>query len=548
MALPDDGWLRDEAGDGAFKRGVGYFKDGAVVLSRQTANALEGEAFGSETYRLWFKQVEGDWDWDCECPAADGGVLCKHLVAAVLTARAGDPAQATPAVTKPARGRKQPGVTEADLRDFLLAQPADRLADWLLGFARFNRDIEKQLLLQRAATEPAALQQALSGLLSAGGFMDYRRTLDYGRRLRAGIDLLNEALQRDPVECRALCEYTLKRLFKLIERVDDSAGAVGDCMAEIAGIHAQACDAAPPGKALVKPLLALQAQDDWRLLPIARYWKALGPAGQAAYAKQVIAAFEQLPPVKPGGWDSEGFTVCDRAEALARFMGDFDLLQRVLRRDLSNPRQHLRVLESLHAFGRAREALVFAEAAVKRFPKEASLREALARCLTEAGLTEEAMEQQWAAFVHQPDEHTWDALKKSAGAAWPQWREKALAQVTESANEPAGLRIVLLTHDDAIADAIALARSKPVVHYALQRLADKARRVDKNAAAEFYLHLAKPCAERLHGASQYKAMVDLLAQSAKCVQTDALQAFVAEIRGSHGRKPKLMAMLDEAGL
>lgn len=548
MALPDDGWLREEAGDGAFKRGVGYFKDGAVVLARQSEDALEGEAHGSETYRLWFKQVEGDWDWDCECPAADGGVLCKHLVAAVLTARAGDPAQATPAVTKPARGRKQPGVTEQDLRAFLCAQPSEKLADWLLEFARFDRGIEKHLKLQRAVTEPTALQQALSGLLSAGGFMDYRRTLDYARRLRAGIDLLNEALQRDPVECRALCEYTLKRLFKLVERVDDSAGAVGDCMAEIAGIHAQACEAAPPGKALVKPLLALQAQDDWRLLPIACYWKALGPAGQAAYAKQVIAAFEQLPPVKPGGWDSEGFHVCDRAEALARCVGDFDLLQRVLRRDLSNPRQHLRVLESLHAFGRAREALVFAEAAIKRFPKEASLREALARCLTEAGLIEEAMEQQWAAFVRQPDEHTWDALKKSAGAAWPQWREKALAQVTEPANEPAGLRIVLLTHDGAIADAIALARSKPVVHYPLQRLADKARRVDKNAAAEFYLRLGKLCAERLHGASQYKNLVDLLAQSAKCAQTDALLAFVAEIRGSHGRKPKLMAMLAEAGL
>lgn len=548
MALPDDGWLREEAGDGAFKRGVGYFKDGAVVLARQSEDALEGEAHGSETYRLWFKRGGSDWDWNCTCPAADGGALCKHLVAAVLTARDGDAEQASASAPRPARGRKQSAVTEQDLRAFLCAQPSERLADWLLEFARFDRGIEKHLKLQLAATQPAALQQALSGLLTAGGFMDYRRTLDYARRLRAGIDLLNDALQRDPVECRALCEYSLKRLFKLIERVDDSAGALGDCMAEIADIHAQACDAAAPGKALVKPLLALQAQDEWRLLPIARYWEALGAAGQAAYAKQVIAAFEQLPPVKPGGWDSEGFYVCDRAEALARCMGDFDLLQRVLRRDLSNPRQHLRVLESLHAFGRAREALVFAEAAVKRFPKEASLREALARCLTEAGLTEEAMEQQWAAFVQQPGEHTWDALKHSAGAAWPQWREKALSHATEPANQPADLRIVLLTHDGAIADAIALARSKPVVQFPLHLLADAARRVDKDAAAEFYLRLARPCAERLHGPSQYKTMVDLLSLSAKCAQTDALQAFVTEIRTGHARKTKLMAMLTEAGL
>lgn len=546
--FPDDAWLRDEAGEGAFKRGVGYYKDGAIRLSQHSDSALAGEAYGSETYRLWFKLENGGWRWHCDCPAADGGVLCKHLVAAVLTARDGAVGELSVTDVSPKRGRKKKADTTADLSAFLHAQPVQRLAEWLLALARDDRDIEKQLLLYRAASAPGAMQEVLSKVMATGGFMDYRRTLDYAHRVRAAIEQLQDVLLRDPEECRALCEYALKRLFKAVERIDDSAGAVGDCMAEIADLHARACQAAPPGKTLVKSLWALQEKDDWRLLPIGKYWDALGAQGQAAYAKLVVDAFEKLPPVKPGRWDDAGFHVCDQTEALARCTGDFELLQRVLRRDLSTPRCHLLVLASLHEFGRAREALAFAEAAVKRFPKDAELRDALAHCLAEAGLDEEALDQRWAAFVHRPDGETWDALKQSAGTAWPQWREKALAEVTEPAKEPAGLRIVLLTHDGALADAIALARSKPVVAYPLQMLAKRIRSVDPAAAAEFYLRLAVPCADRLHGPSQYKDLVALLAQSAKCVRSIALLTFVAEVRATHARKTKLLAMLDEVGL
>jgi uncharacterized Zn finger protein len=31
--------------------------------------------------------VDDHWQWNCSCPAADDGAFCKHLVAALLTAR-----------------------------------------------------------------------------------------------------------------------------------------------------------------------------------------------------------------------------------------------------------------------------------------------------------------------------------------------------------------------------------------------------------------------------------------------------------------------------
>ena len=549
VQFPDEAWLRDIAGDGAYKRGVGYFKDGAISLSQVSADALAGEAHGSHLYPLWFKWQEGAWRWYCSCPAAEGRALCKHLVAAVLVARAGADGgsgeQSSVAVTQ---RRPRATAKAADLSTFLRAQPAQRLADWLLAMAREDRDIEKRLRLYQASSEPGAMQEALSKALSTGGFMDYRRTLDYAHRLMTVIELLGDVLQRDPAECRGLCEYALKRLFKAVLRIDDSAGAVGECMAEIAALHAQACRAEPPGKSLAKSLWALQAQDDWGLLPIAEYWEALGAQGQLAYAKLVVDVFERLPPIKPRGWDAEGFKVSMLTEALARCRQDFDLLQRVLRRDLSTPRSHLQVVDSLRESGRAREAMAFAENAVKQFPKAAELRAALAECLLDAGLGEDALEQVWVAFQHQPDGERWDALKLHAGTAWPQWREKALAHVTEKATEPAGQRLRLLLHDGDSAAAIALAYEKPVDSLAMHTLADHLKNTNPVAAAAFYLRLAQSCKDHLHGPGQYKDLVGWLAKSARCERSSQLLDFVAGVRAAHARKTRLLWMLDEAGL
>lgn len=55
---------------------------------------------------------------------------------------------------------------------FLRAQPADRLAAWLQALAKEDGDIEKRLLLYRAAEQPDALKPALAKLLNSGGFLD----------------------------------------------------------------------------------------------------------------------------------------------------------------------------------------------------------------------------------------------------------------------------------------------------------------------------------------------------------------------------------------
>lgn len=547
-SFPDDALLLEWAGNAAFVRGRGYHAGGRVALSKVADAALVGEAQGTEMYRLWLKREDGDWQWSCDCPAADAGAFCKHLVAAVLTARGEvvESEEAGPS-SKSSKRRAAPARRD-ELLAFLRAQPAERLAGWLHALAGEDGDIEKRLLLYRAAEQPETLKSALAKLLHTGGFLEYRRAIDYARRLDAAIEQLRNLLQRDPDGCRALCEYALGRLFKIYGNSDDSAGAIGDCLHSIADLHAQACAALPPGAALAKPLHAMQCKDGWGVLALPDYWDALGPQGQGAYTKLVMAEFERLPAPKPGEHFGEGFDVCRRVEALARCAGDFDLLQRVLRRNLSHSYDHLRVLESLREFGREREALAWAETAVKRFPDDTRLRVVFSECLAESGMREEALEQAWQCFLQQPGDEHWDDLKRLSGENWPAWRERALAHAASLEKGVVSLRIGLLLHDGDCKTAVQLARDGKVSVDALLDVADAVKRAEPQAAGSFYLRAASAYAERLNRASDYQRFVGYLVEASRLLPADALYPLLSEVREAHRRKPKLMGMLDKAGL
>jgi len=244
----------------------------------------------------------------------------------------------------------------------------------------------------------------------------------------------------------------------------------------------------------------------------------------------------------------EGYEICRRTEELARSAGDFELLQRVLRRDLQHGYQHLRVLESLREFGREREALAWAETAVKHFPDDGRLRGALAQCLTEAGMHEESLEQIWLCFRRYPSADGWDALKRMAGKAWPQWRQRALDEVTARERGHATARIELLLHDGDVAAAVVLANTLPVSPQTLHTLAQRLRRSDPATSGAFYLRLARHQANDLGYPTSYPRLVAHLKDASTLLPADEWQPLLATVRTTHARKTKLMGLLAKAGL
>lgn len=540
LADLDAAALLELAGEASFSRGEAYHRAGRVELILADERGLKAVARGQERYPLSLGLAGSEWRWQCACPAAEGGRFCKHLVAAVLTANQADGG--------PAGDRRAATAAQPDsLAVFLRAQPAERLADWLLQRADEDPALRDRLRLLQAGDDPERLQEALKRVLGVRGFLDYRRTREFARQLDGPIEALARLLDRHAAALRALCESALRSLFRIYQNSDDSSGLLGERIRTVADLHAAACRMDPPGTALAKPLHDLKRLDDWRMLPLSAYWDALGAVGQRAYSRPVLKAFDALPAGKnASGRFGPNFGVLDRAEELARVSRDFDLLRRILDRDRHEAYGCLRLIEALCEFDRHAEALAEAEQAVRRFPADARLRDALADCLQAAGLDGEALEQRWLLFQDDPTPGRWDDLKAAAGADWPAQRERALADL-EKDDGSESLRIQLLMHDDDLPAAIVLAQRSAVLTRVLEALADRLRSAQPEVAGDFYLRVLETESAQLQ-ASGYRHLVALLRRIREVLPVGKADAAIARVRREHARKPKLMGMMDKAGL
>src|SRR5699024_1774753 len=149
-----------------------------------------------------------------------------------------------------------------------------------------DSDIERRLKLMQAADDPTQFKKVLASALTARGFLDYHRSLGYARRLQPVLTQLESRLASAPVPTRELIEYALKRLLKTYPKADDSAGAIGECVADFARLHAEACHLAPGDKKKLATLLyKLKTTDEWSFFPLEAYWEALDDEGQLKYSQ-----------------------------------------------------------------------------------------------------------------------------------------------------------------------------------------------------------------------------------------------------------------------
>lgn len=78
--------LEELAGERYFKRGLAYFRDGAVIQLRLGKDGISARVGGTEPcpyfVRFWIEEQK--LQWGCACPLGSGGAFCKHLVATGL--------------------------------------------------------------------------------------------------------------------------------------------------------------------------------------------------------------------------------------------------------------------------------------------------------------------------------------------------------------------------------------------------------------------------------------------------------------------------------
>jgi hypothetical protein len=392
--LPTDAQLQLLSDSGSFKRAQSYVRSGAVEITARSDKRIDAIVSGTEDYSVRLLLGGREAESHCTCPAFAKGIFCKHLIATAIVAR--DHALSEDeASSDSATPRRATATADSDLRVFLAAQPAERLAGWLTDLAETDPAIERRLRVYQSQHSPRELRKALGRLLRAPRFLDWRASRKFARDLDPVIELLAELTSTDAHNGIELYEYALTRLFKIYEQTDDSGGDIGDRIRELVRRYLDnLVRSTPADAARAKAVFELQREDQWSFLPIEEVWPLLDDAARAVYAKAIEDEFQALPPRSPtegNRFQSGYFWPTQRMEALAAVRGDTDTLIAVISQDLTSGHSYERVVAVCEAAGRHREATQWAERGLKAHPDWRGMRPILARQYERAGLTDEAL-------------------------------------------------------------------------------------------------------------------------------------------------------------
>jgi len=447
-----DAVLRGHAGQAVFERGLAYFSNGQVTLGRDEGASAVFSVLGTHPYRTELALDEAGLRADCDCPHAEDGAFCKHMVAAALAWRGhlGGDAAAPPSIeplpgneralkaAKAAKAAETKARKRDDLKAFVEARDAATLAALLWAWAERDRELMAELKAwaagEQAGADPATLKAALEAVLeSTRGFLDWREVSAYARRARGAVPLLEKALARDASQALGAAEHALRRLYRVAEQADDSNGTIGDLMLGCMDIALRALAKQPPPPAWADRFIALIDDDPFGLWDVDAVLGAAGPEVARRYSQALGARWAAIEAGRgkgdarkavswgAGGARTEADYERDRIRRLLiddlERQGDVDALLDFMKRSARSDFEHVQLIETCEKHGRLREALTLAEAAHKRDPKSVLFERAVLRSWERDGFDEEAFALRKRIYWRQPSLDHYRALLRAARAA-----------------------------------------------------------------------------------------------------------------------------------
>lgn len=532
----DDFELERLAGPAALERGVGYFLERRVRHLHTNPRGLNAEVAGSRRYQLWIHEEDDRLDWFCDCPAAEDGAFCKHLVAAVLTLR----------------DDQSPSADTADnaLLEALSECAPTQLAEWLLEAAQRDPELEQRLRLRLSASTPKSLEARLDDLLTPTGDLDYQGSLDYGEQLAMVADLLADHGHQDPNAGFLLCEQAVARGLAYYAHSDDSAGTIGDHLHELAVLHAEmAGRAASIGEDFPDRLFRLKTHDEWALFPLSAYWPRFDAAARERYAALVLDRFRAIG--RHPKTETDAFSIRHLREELAEEQGDTDTLIELLKPGLPGFYAYQKLIDVCQRHGHIDDALTWAEQGVQAHPDHPALHRALAGLYRQRNRINDAIETLWQGFQYRVDLQLWDDLLDLAGPDEAIWYQKAraalLARAPQMESYEHAQLIAFFIHNNDPTAALPIAKAHPIDLNTLLHLADVVRADHPHQAAKL---IKKATEHQLRDAvsQRYPFAVRLMKRVRRYAPTPDTDAWIADLRQRFARRPALMRRMDDAGL
>lgn len=450
LSALSDRALMELSGPAVFARGQTYASSGAIKklhtppLEPGEQAVLCAVVQGTQSYqaRVWI-DADDELDGECDCPHAQDGNFCKHLVALCLAWRgelggevpAVDPQAAKKVAAAAKRARTQASNRDT-LRQFVQGQSAAALAERLWTWAESDRDLMADLkawaVQQNAAGDPKALRSAITELLrNRRDYLGWRESGAYVHQAAKVLPLLRESLQRDPAQTRELCEHALRCVYKVAEHADDSSGEVGGLMEDLMEVLADALRAAPPPGAWLERWFALMQADPWGLWKEATILAAAGAAVQARYGEKARTDWQDWqqrhPPtaqaVKPGMLGRSADDDYERSRLRRRYLDSLrqqDDPRAVLDAMVASAQaayEFVELVEWCESQNWMREAMQWAQVGAKSYPDDWRCEEALLRCYERDGWDDEALAIWRRRLEKSPETKTYQALLKAAKRA-----------------------------------------------------------------------------------------------------------------------------------
>lgn len=430
LHLFSDASLQQLSGADAFARGQADVASGALG-ALDTPAPRPGEVAARQalvqgarplSVRVWI-DAEGALDGACQCPPAQAGQFCQHLVALALAWRGERSTSAAPAVLAAAAASANPAAsavvattappatpaTPVDaVQQFVQRQSAAALAERLWAWAGHDRDLMAELKAwaagHHAADNPQALRRAMAELLASDHrYLDFDQSQAYARRAAGVLPWLSPWLARDPAELRPLCAHALHSIYTVAACADDAEGAIADVADALMELLTDALRAAPPPAEWLDEWWALIEADPWGCWDEPAVLAAAGPAVQARYAERARADWHDWlrrhpPPRQPAlarrpavADEHERGPLRQRYLGSLRAQNDPQGLLAAMAESAQQPGEFDELVRWCEAQGWHAQALQWAQAAARQHPGDRLCQDNLLRCHERQGHAAEAL-------------------------------------------------------------------------------------------------------------------------------------------------------------
>jgi uncharacterized Zn finger protein len=581
--------LRGQATPQSFERGERYYRQGRVVSAVRRGDLLRAEVEGSQylPYRVQVRFHEGGvTEAQCSCPY-DWGGWCKHIVAALLVCLH----EPESVEIRPELEELLAGLDREQLQDLLLHLAAgdfdlaDQIESHLALLQSAEAAPQEAALLRRTALDPRPIRRQVSAILHS---LDRMRPSEAYWHVGSVVDEVRGLLDQvwasieagDGWNALLMLEAITDEYAESWVYLDDSDGYAGAFFADLGEVWTEA--------ALVADLTA-EEREEWAQ-KLTGWQEEIGDYGiddafDAARAA-LLHGWDYAPLQRAlqgeiterGAWEGEApwyadelalarLRVLEREERyqeylnLAQAEGQVERYVTMLARlgrveeaveeglkRLSSPDQTLALAQALREGEALESALRIGRHGLSLEGSKGSLAPWLSDLAAAMGESALALEAAAVAFKATPSLSAYLRVQELAGERWSEMREDLLAHLRrQSAYSVTGAQVDVFLHEGLVDDAIAAVKTG-ASYGQLERVMEAAIA----SHPDWVIRAARRQAERIiepGKAKYYHHAVDWLDRARRAYEAAGRAAewrtYLREIRSRHGRKYKLMGLLEK---